>query len=324
VEIRADSWTTIIPYKALQTSRQFCIFALTFRNFFILSHFGTTHVATLTIAPPNSYALILGVSSGFGGTTAIELAKAGYNIVGVHLDRAATMHIANETKAAIEATGAKALFFNVNAADEVRRKEVIDGINAEFASVTGEKPYIKVLMHSLAFGSLKQLVNEDPAEMLTQKQIEMTLDVMANSLVYWTQDVLKANLFGRGGRIFAMTSGGGSRVLPMYGGVSAAKAALESYIRQLALELAPWGITANSILAGVTDTAALRKIPGNEVLMDNATMRNPSHRLTTPHDVAKLITLLTHENAQWLNGDIIRADGGENSVDVTWWKRGDA
>jgi enoyl-[acyl-carrier-protein] reductase (NADH) len=118
-----------------------------------------------------------------------------------------------------------------------------------------------------------------------------------------------------------MTSGGGSRVLPMYGGVSAAKAALESYIRQLALELAPWGITANAILAGVTDTAALRKIPGNDVLMDNATMRNPSHRLTTPDDVAKIITLLTHENANWINGDVIRADGGENSVDVTWWKR---
>lgn len=278
-------------------------------------------MATLKIAPPNSYALILGVSSGFGGHTAIELAKAGYNIIGVHLDRAATMPIAEATKADIEKAGVKAIFFNVNAADEARRKEVIAGIKQEFASVQGETPSIKVLMHSLAFGSLKMLIAENPADMLTQKQIEMTQDVMANSLVYWTQDVFQAKLFSPGARIFAMTSGGGSRVLPMYGGVSAAKSALESYIRQLALELAPWGITANSILAGVTDTAALRKIPGSDVLMDNATMRNPSHRLTTPDDVAKLITLLTHEHANWLNGDVIRADGGENSVDVTWWKR---
>lgn len=278
-------------------------------------------MATLKIAPPNSYALILGVSSGFGGHTAIELAKAGYHIFGVHLDRAATMPIAEATKADIEKAGVKAIFFNVNAADEARRKEVIAAMKQEFASVEGEPPSLKVLMHSLAFGSLKSLVAEDPADMLTQKQIEMTLDVMANSLVYWTQDVVQAKLFGRGGRIFAMTSGGSSRVLPMYGGVSAAKAALESYIRQLALELAPWGITANAILAGVTDTAALRKIPGNDVLMYNAMMRNPSHRLTTPDDVAKLITLLTHEHASWLNGDVIRADGGENSVDVTWWKK---
>jgi enoyl-[acyl-carrier protein] reductase III len=280
-------------------------------------------VATMNLAPKNAYALVLGVSSGFGGTTAIELAKAGYNIIGVHLDRAATMPIANETKAAIEATGAKALFFNVNAADDARRKEVIDAMKAEFATVEGEKPGLYVLMHSLAFGSLKELVAENPADALTQKQIEMTLDVMANSLIYWTQDVTAARLWGKYGRIFAMTSGGSTRVLPMYGAVSAAKAALESYIRQLALELAPFNITANAILAGVTDTAALRKIPGNDVLMGNAKMRNPSHRLTTPNDVAKLITLLTHEFAHWLNGDVIRTDGGENSVDVTWWKEGD-
>ncbi len=280
-------------------------------------------MATLSIAPPNSYALILGVSSGFGGHTAIELAKAGYNIFGVHLDRAATMPIAEATKADIEKTGAKAIFFNVNAADEDRRKEVIAAMKQEFASVQGETPSVKVLMHSLAFGSLKMLVADNPAETLTQKQIEMTMDVMANSLVYWTQDVFQAKLFSRGARVFAMTSGGSTRVLPMYGGVSAAKAALESYIRQLALELAPWGITANAILAGVTDTAALRKIPGNDVLMNNAKMRNPSHRLTTPDDVAKIITLLTHEYASWVNGDVIRTDGGENSVDVTWWKEGE-
>ncbi|MCS6807770.1 MAG: SDR family oxidoreductase [Bacteroidota bacterium] len=280
-------------------------------------------MATLNIAPPNSYALILGVSSGFGGHTAIELAKAGYHIVGVHLDRAATMPIAEATKADIERTGAKAIFFNVNAADEARRKEVIAAIQQEFASVYNEEhpPSIRVLLHSLAFGSLKMLVSENPAEMLTQKQIEMTMDVMANSLVYWVQDVFQAKLFARGARIFAMTSGGSSRVLPMYGSVSAAKAALESYIRQLALELAPWDITANSILAGVTDTAALRKIPGNDILIDNAMMRNPFHRLTTPENVAKIITLLTHEYASWINGDVIRADGGENAVDVTWWKK---
>lgn len=277
-------------------------------------------MAPLKIAPQNGYALILGVSSGFGGTAAIELAKAGFNIIGVHLDRAATMPIANQTKADIEATGAKALFFNVNAADEGRRKEVIDGIKQEFASAQGEKPGIYVLMHSLAFGSLKELVAENPADALTQKQIEMTLDVMANSLIYWTQDVTASRLWGKYGRIYAMTSGGGSRVLPMYGAVSAAKAALESYIRQLALEMAPFNVTANAILAGVTDTAALRKIPGSDVLMGNAKMRNPSHRLTTPEDVAKVIALLSHENAHWINGDTIRSDGGENSVDVTWWK----
>ncbi len=285
----------------------------------LISFFTSNGVYIMKTAPKNAFALILGVSSGFGGATAVELAKAGYHIIGVHLDRAATMHIAEETKAAIEREGVKALFFNVNAADADKRKEVLTAVRAEFDKL--ESPAIRVLMHSLAFGSLKPFIAETPADSLTQKQVEMTLDVMANSLVYWTQDVIYGGFMNQGGRIFAMTSGGGARVLPTYGAVSAAKAALECYIRQLALELAPYNVTANSICAGVTDTAALRKIPGNDVLMDNAIMRNPYHRLTTPHDVAKLIALLSHENAAWLNGDVIHADGGENAVDVTWWGR---
>jgi NAD(P)-dependent dehydrogenase (short-subunit alcohol dehydrogenase family) len=270
-------------------------------------------------APKNAFALILGVSSGFGGTTAIELAKAGYHIIGVHLDRAATMPIAEATKAAIEKEGVKALFFNVNAADADRRKEVLTAVRAEFDKL--DNPSIRVLMHSLAFGSLKPFIAEKPEDALTQKQVEMTLDVMANSLIYWVQDVIWSGFFNQGGRVFAMTSGGSQRVLPTYGAVSAAKSALESYIRQLALELAPYRVTANSIRAGVTDTAALRKIPGNDVLMDNATMRNPHHRLTTPEDVAQCITLLSQDAAAWMNGDVINVDGGENSVDVTWWTK---
>ena len=61
-----------------------------------------------------------------------------------------------------------------------------------------------------------------------------------------------------------MTSAGGHRVWPTYGAVSAAKAALESHVRQLAVELAPFGISVNALQAGVTDTPAARRIPGSE------------------------------------------------------------
>jgi len=96
---------------------------------------------------------------------------------------------------------------------------------------------------------------------------------MGHSLVYWVQDCLKAALFDWGGRIFAMTSAGGTRAIPNYGPVSAAKAILEAHIRQLAVELAPAGITANAILAGVTDTPALRLVVGsiaNIIVLDQA------------------------------------------------------
>jgi NAD(P)-dependent dehydrogenase (short-subunit alcohol dehydrogenase family) len=141
--------------------------------------------------------------------------------------------------------------------------------------------------------------------------MEMTLDVMANSLVYWVQDLLARKLLGKGSRIFAMTSSGGSRVWPSYGAVSAAKAALESHVRQLAFELAPRGITVNAIRAGVTDTPSLRKIPDNDQIVAKALRENPYHRLTTPEDVARAVAALSRPETGWMTGNVIGIDGGE-------------
>jgi len=138
--------------------------------------------------------------------------------------------------------------------------------------------------------------------------------VMGHSLVYWVQACLKAGLMDRGARIFAMTSIGGSRAVPDYGPVSAAKATLEAHIRQLAVELAPAGITANAILAGVTDTNALRQIPGYEKIMEVARQRNLNRRLTQPEDVARCIAALCHPATYWLTGNTLHVDGGENIV----------
>lgn len=109
-----------------------------------------------------------------------------------------------------------------------------------------------------------------------------------------------------------MTSVGGSRVLNQYGAVSAAKAALESNCRQLAFELAPYGITVNAILAGVTETPALKKIPGYEKIIEMAKGKNPSRRLTRPEDVANALSLLVQKESYWITGNVIGVDGGEH------------
>lgn len=257
---------------------------------------------------PELWALILGASSGFGGATALALAADGYHIAGVHLDRHTTLPNAEAVKEGIRAAGREALFFNTNAADPEKRAEVLDALAARFAERPGT---VRVLMHSVAFGTPLPYVGESRVK---QKQMEMTADVMGHSLVYWAQDLVERGLMGAGGRIFAMTSAGGARAIRNYGPVSAAKAVLEAHIRQLALELAPYGITANAIRAGVTDTAALRKIPGAERLADFARSNNPHGRLTTPQDVANAITLLSDARAAWITGNTIGVDGGEDIV----------
>jgi NAD(P)-dependent dehydrogenase (short-subunit alcohol dehydrogenase family) len=256
------------------------------------------------------WALILGASSGFGEATAVELARAGMNIFGVHLDRREKLPHVEEIKEKIAAAGRECHFYNVNASDDQYRQETVEKIRERLtAEPVGT---LRVLMHSIAWGSLKPLAGAE--QVVSRKQLEMTADTMGHSLVYWVQDCLKAGLFDWGGRIFAMTSAGGTRSIPSYGPVSAAKAILEAHIRQLAVELAPAGITANAILAGVTDTPALRLIPGHEDLVKIARQRNPHKRLTLPEDVARCITALCHPATYWMTGNTLHVDGGENVV----------
>lgn len=252
----------------------------------------------------SGWALILGASSGFGAATSRALARAGMDIVGIHLDPKATLPRAQAVQADLEAVGRKALFINMNAADTRKRAKAVERMKEEGVKV-------KVLLHSLAFGSLRPYVAETREDSLDQKQMEMTLDVMAHSLVYWVQDLAWADLFADDARIYAMTSEGNQRVMPTYGAVSAAKVALESHIRQLSYELAPRNIKVNAIQAGVTDTPALRMIPGHQRVIEGTLSRNPYHRLTQPEDVADAIVAFSRPELAWMTGNIIRVDGGE-------------
>jgi enoyl-[acyl-carrier protein] reductase III len=260
------------------------------------------------------WALILGASSGFGAAAARALATAGYPIVGVHLDLRGTRAQADAVRDEIAAMGVPVVFHNVNAADEAKRHSVIEDIKSRFEERRrqGADPFVAVFLHSLAFGTTLSYISRRPDDReVNEKQIEMTLDVMANSMVYWAQDLFNAGLLANGSRLFAMTSEGAVKVVPTYGPVSAAKAALESHCRQLALELMPHGVTVNAIRAGVTDTPALRRIPGHEELIEAARSRNPGGRMTRPEDVAEALVALASPRLYWMTGNTIGVDGGE-------------
>jgi enoyl-[acyl-carrier-protein] reductase (NADH) len=262
------------------------------------------------MAKRNLFALILGVSSGFGKATALELARKGYNIYGVHLDMGAKKKEVELFRQELEALGVVAQFFNANAASDDARAKIISAIQKDLQEREGEN-ILRVFVHSIAFGAIKRFFHPEREQMIDRRGMEMTMDVMANSFVYWIQDLGYYNLLAENSRLFAMTSIGSMRAMGYYGAISGAKAALEAYVRQIALELAPLKITCNAIMAGMTDTPAGAKIPGFQYMLQYVREHNPFNRNTVPEDVAQAVAMLADEKFYWITGQTIPVDGGE-------------
>jgi len=147
--------------------------------------------------------------------------------------------------------------------------------------------------------------------LIDDEDMSRTIFSMGTSLLSWTQKLAEHGLFAEDARVLGLTSEGNQIAWRGYAAVSAAKVALESVSRSIAVEFAPQGIRSNIIQAGVTDTKALQAIPGSGRMKSVAKLKNPFKRLTTPEDVADVVSLLCRDEAQWINGALIRVDGGE-------------
>ncbi|MFG2877382.1 SDR family oxidoreductase [Streptomyces sp. NPDC048337] len=263
-----------------------------------------------------SWCVVLGASSGIGRAVALGLASEGVNVFGVHFDTAARQAEVDRLARDIAAQGVEVRFHNANAANRTARA----GLVAAVRELTADTGGVRILVHSLAFGTLVPfLPREGWDKPISHRQLEMTLDVMAHSLVYWTQDLAAAGLLRAGSKVYAMTSAGTSQALPSYGAVSAAKVALEAHVRQLACELAPQGVAVNAIRAGVTVTPALERIPEHAVYVARAAQNNPHGRLTRPDDVADAVALLSRTESSWISGNTIGVDGAELHAAAGAW-----
>ncbi len=255
----------------------------------------------------NYWALILGGSSGLGLTTAKKLAAHGMNICIVHRNsRLQEAEITLEFNK-IKAEGIQFMSFNMDAIKAEKRQEII----LELEQRLGEKGKIRTLVHSIAKGNLKPMIG-DNVPTLKNDDFNLTINAMAISLYDWTKAVFEAKLFASDARIISFTSEGNTKAWQNYAAVSAAKVTLEAISRNIALEFAPFGIRANCIQAGVTDTASLRMIPGSDKIKEHSLNRNPFKRLTQPEDVANAVYLLSKDEAHWINGCVIPVDGGEH------------
>ena len=234
----------------------------------------------------SDWVLILGGSTGHGAAVAKKLALEGYGIISFHLDRGEAKKIAQKNIEEInELTNGNCHYFNTNAASE----DVMNDYIPKIKEITSSKP-LKLILHSIAFGTTTNFFGEKP---VTERQMNMTIHVMSNSLLYWTQKLFKENLLTKGSRIMGLTSEGNYLAMEGYGPVSVAKVAMEAIIRQIGWELGQFGITANAIQAGVTPTRALTKITDRWEDWVSATKdRNPMRRTTEPDDVAGTVKLL--------------------------------
>ena len=232
--------------------------------------------------------LVTGGTRGIGKTIALRLASEGAARVALGYMRndAAAEAAAEEVREA----GAEPLLVRGNVAS--------DKVIGELAS---HGPYA-VVVHNAATGVIK------PALETEDKHWDWTLNANARALLSLARAC--APDMESGSSIVAISSLGAQRVLENYVLVGTSKAALESVVRYLAVELAPRGIRVNAISAGVVETEALDYFPNREEMLNAARKRTPAGRMVEPADVADAVAFLSSPNAEMVRGQTLIVDGG--------------
>ena len=256
----------------------------------------------------NEWAIILGASSGLGLASAKKLAQHGLNLCLIYRARRSDSPDIQSQFNAIESNNnIQVVHFN---ADIIKPETRVNTLN-KLTKLLADDGKVKMLIHSIAKGNLKPMISSESAP-LKNDDFHLTLENMAISLYDWTKSIFEANIFSNDSRIISFTSEGNKKAWKNYAAVSTAKVALEAITRNIALEFAPYGIKANCIEAGITDTASFKLIPGSEILKENAIQRNPFKRLTRPEDIANVVYLLAKKESAWITGAIIPVNGGEH------------
>ncbi len=242
-------------------------------------------------------ALITGGTRGIGKAIALRLAQQGCQVVLNYLRNREAAEAAADQIEALDLP--RPLLIKANVGDPEK-------VKALFEIFARDHSQLDFLISNAASGVLK------PALELSQRHLEWSLEINAYALLYLVQQAVP--LMPSGSRILAVSSAGATRVIPHYAAVGASKAALESLVRHLSVELAPCGIGVNTISAGVVDTEALKHFPNREALLSSSAERTPLGRLVTPQDVADVALFLCSPLAQMIQGQTLVVDGGLSVV----------
>lgn len=237
-------------------------------------------------------ALITGGARGIGRATVRKFAQAGCDVA---INYYNSSDEAEALAAEVREFGVRACTIAGNVADPESVKEI-------FAKFKEFSPQLDFLINNAASGVLK------PALEMKVKHWRWCLETNALALNLLAQEA--RNMMPAGSRIIALSSLGAARAIPNYAFIGASKAALESLVRSLSLELAPLGITVNTVSAGVVDTDALKYFPNREELLEEYRNHSLAGRGLEPEDVANSVYLLCLPEAQMIMGQTIFVDAG--------------
>ena len=241
----------------------------------------------------NKTVLITGASRGIGRAIAEQFCGEGADIV---LNYLRNEEAAKETEKILTAQGSQVLCVQANVGNPKEAAELVEAAGKKFGK-------IDILVHNAALGAFK------PVTQLRVNQWDLSLDVNAKAFLVLTQAALPW-MEKEGGSILALSSLGSKRFIPNYGAIGISKAALESLVRYLAVELAPKKIRVNAVSGGLVGTDAIEAFPHKEIFKKEVVLRTPAGRIGTPADLARVIVFLASEEANWIYGQTIVADGG--------------
>ena len=237
--------------------------------------------------------LITGASRGIGRAIAELFSREGADIV---LNFLRNEEAAQETERLLTLQGSRVLRVQANVGNPKEAGELVESAGKKFGK-------IDVLIHNAALGAFK------PLTQLRVNQWDLSLDVNAKALLVLSQAALPW-MEKEGGSILALSSLGSKRYIPNYGAIGISKAALETLVRYLAVELAPKKIRVNAVSGGLVDTDAIQAFPHKEILKKEVVSRTPAGRIGAPLDLAKVAVFLASDEASWIYGQTIVADGG--------------
>ncbi len=230
--------------------------------------------------------IVTGGSRGIGRAICLELAAPGRTIV---INYLRNEDAAEETAAEVRARGAEAIVVQANVRSEADLKILAQTVDS-----------VDVLVHNAAVGALRQF------DKMRTSHWDLTIE--SSLRPFWL--LTKLVTLAEGGTVIGLSSLGSRRFTPGYAAMGAAKGGLEALTRQLAVELAPKKVRVNTVCGGLIETDTLEYFPDKEKLIEFAVEYTPMKRLGQPEDLARVVRFLASEDASWITGQVIVADGG--------------